>query len=71
MHVTEENRKKVAFSEPITQELLGTIATYMDDMIREQLHGTTEDPTEFLIAYLDKDPRFEELLASTFGLFKE
>lgn len=54
----------------ITMELLDTIATYMDDEIREQVHCELAPctPKEFLIRYLELDPEFAELLNDEFGI---
>lgn len=56
----------------LTQELLGGIATYMDDDIRERLHCEIApcEPEFFLKEYLKRDPRFEELLHDEFGITK-
>lgn len=52
------------FTHAITQELMDTIATYMDDEIREQVHAEIApcEPEEFLRRYLELDPEFLELL---------
>ena len=52
------------------KELFDTIATYMDDEIREDLHGDLApcEPDEFLKAYLDRDPQFAELLETEFRI---
>lgn len=54
----------------LTQEKLDDIALYMDDDIREELHGKLAPctPETFLIAYVEKDPEFEELLKSEFSI---
>ena len=56
----------------LTQEVLGVIATYMDDGIRESLHYELApcEPEFFLGEYLKRDPEFEELLYSEFGITK-
>lgn len=38
----------------ITHDLLDEIATYMNDDIRESLHGDYDNPEEFLKAYVEK-----------------
>ena len=56
----------------LTQELLDVIATYMDDDIRESLHHELApcEPEFFLGEYLKRDPGFEDLLYSEFGITK-
>ena len=46
------------------------IACYMNDEIREDLHFKMApcEPEEFLKAYVEKDPDFEELLRSEFSI---
>jgi len=46
----------------ITKQLMDAIASYMNDEIREMIHGSTEDPLEFLELYLDEDPDFSKIL---------
>lgn len=57
----------------LDQELMDTIATYMDDEIREQVHGELApcEPEEFLERYLELDPEFLELLENEFGIETE
>lgn len=54
----------------IDQELMDTIATYMDDDTREMVHFELAPCTseEFLIRYLELAPEFEKLLRSEFSL---
>ncbi len=54
----------------ITQTLLDTIATYMDDEIREEVHSelTPCKPEEFLNRYVELDPEFKNLLESEFRI---
>lgn len=54
----------------LTQEELDTIATYMDDDIREDLHFELAPctPEEFLKAYVKRVPSFEELLKIEFSI---
>ena len=54
----------------LSEELLGTIATYMDDDKREQVHFELApcEPEEFLKRYLELDPDFEELLECEFSI---
>lgn len=51
-------------------EEMDTIATYMDDEIREQVHAELAPCTEeeFLSRYCELDLNFEELLGSEFGI---
>ena len=57
----------------ITQELMDTIATYMNDDIREDLHFRLApcEPGLFLREYLKRDPEFEKLLYDEFGIEME
>lgn len=54
----------------ISQKLMDTIASYMDDDIREQVHYELAPctPEEFLIGYLDLYPEFEVVLWSEFSI---
>ncbi len=54
----------------ISNELMSTIATYMDDEIREAVHVELAPctPEEFLKRYLELDPDFAELLKNEFDL---
>lgn len=54
----------------INQKLMDTIASYMDDEIRERVHFELApcEPEEFLTRYLELAPDFEELLNSEFGI---
>ena len=54
----------------LTQELMDTIASYMDDDKREHVHFELApcEPEEFLKRYLELDPVFEDLLDSEFGI---
>ena len=54
----------------LTQELMDTIASYMDDDKREHVHFELAPckPEEFLKRYLELDPDFEYLLDSEFGI---
>lgn len=57
----------------ITQEFMDTIATYMNDDIREDLHSRLA-PCEsdlFLREYVKRDPKFEKLLYNEFGIEME
>lgn len=54
----------------ISQFLMDTIGSYMDDGIREDVHAELAPctPEEFLIRYLELDPKFRELLEIEFGI---
>ena len=54
----------------LTQELMDTIASYMDDDKREQVHFELApcEPEKFLERYLELDPDFEELLNNEFAI---
>lgn len=54
----------------LTQELMDTIASYMNDDMRETVHAELApcEPEEFLKRYLELDPDFEELLENEFGI---
>ena len=54
----------------LTQDLMDTIASYMDDDKRETVHAELApcEPEEFLKRYLDLDQDFEELLEKEFGI---
>ena len=56
--------------ENITYDLLDTIATYMNDDIREKVHFELApcEPAEFLKRYLELDPDFREVLESEFDI---
>ena len=56
------------YNREITQEDMNTIATYMDDEIRENLHLKIAPctPNQFLIAYITEDPDFMEFLENEF-----
>ena len=57
----------------ITQELMDTIAAYMNDDIREDLHFKLAPckPDLFLREYVKRDPEFEKLLYDEFGIEME
>ena len=54
----------------LTQELMDTIASYMDDDKREQVHAELApcEPEEFLKRYLELDQEFEDLLMTEFRI---
>ncbi|MBD5469112.1 MAG: hypothetical protein HDR21_13300 [Lachnospiraceae bacterium] len=54
----------------LTQDLMNTIAGYMDDEKREALHVKLAPcaPEIFLKAYVEVDPEFAELLKSEFDI---
>lgn len=57
----------------ITQELMDTVTTYMNDDIREDLHSRLApcEPDLFLREYVKRDPEFEKLLYDEFGIEME
>lgn len=57
-------------ADSIDQELMETIATYMNDEIRELVHSELApcSPEEFLKRYLELDADFAELLYNEFGI---
>ena len=57
----------------MSNELMNTIATYMLDKEREQIHSELAPCTheEFLKRYIELDPDFEELLYKEFGIEME
>lgn len=77
---TKENKTKKRKAETImtkygkeykmNEEEWENIASYMNDEIREDLHFEMApcEPEEFLRAYVEKDPDFEELLNSEFSI---
>ena len=54
----------------LSEELLDTIATYMDDDKREKVHFELApcEPEEFLRRYLELDPEFEGVLKTEFSI---
>ena len=54
----------------LSEELLDTIATYMDDDKREKVHFELApcEPEEFLKRYLELDPEFEGVLKNEFSI---
>ena len=54
----------------LSEELLDTIATYMDDDKREKVHFELAscEPEEFLKRYLELDPDFGDVLKSEFSI---
>ena len=57
----------------ITQELMDTIAAYMNDDIREDLHFKLAPckPDLSLREYVKRDPNFEKFLYDEFGIEME
>lgn len=57
----------------LKQDLMDTIASYMDDNIREDLHFRIApcSPDLFLREYTKRDPDFEKLLYDEFGIEME
>ena len=56
------------YGRKITDDDMKIICSYMDDEIREKLHGQLAPctPDEFLEAYLAEDAEFTELLKTEF-----
>nr|DAH71481.1 MAG TPA: hypothetical protein [Caudoviricetes sp.] len=54
----------------LTQELLDDIAVYMNDEIRENIHRALAPckPEDFLKAYINEDPAFEDILRVEFSI---
>ena len=54
----------------LSEELLDTIATYMDDEKRERVHFELApcEPEEFLKRYLELDPEFKGVLKTEFSI---
>lgn len=54
----------------LTQEDMDVIATYMDDDIREEMHGNIDyfTPEDFLKEYVKRDQDFETLLRNEFDI---
>ena len=54
----------------VTMELMNEVATYMNDDLRETIHLELAPctPEEFLIAYCNADPDFEDLLNEEFHI---
>ena len=54
----------------LSQELMDTIASYMDDDKREQVHAELApcEPEEFLKRYLELDTDFTQLLKNEFDI---
>lgn len=54
----------------LDQELMDTIASYMDDGKREEIHAELApcEPEQFLKRYLEIDPEFAELLEAEFNI---
>lgn len=57
----------------ISQNLMDTIAIYMNDEICEKVHFELAPctPEEFLKRYIELDSEFEELLYKEFGIEEE
>lgn len=54
----------------LSDNLMGNIASYMDDEIREDLHAAMApcEPEGFLEEYIKRDPGFKGLLGNEFGI---
>ena len=57
------------YGRAITDADMRNIAEYMDDAIREELHGQLApcEPDEFLKAYIERDPDIIPILENEFG----
>lgn len=68
--ITVQKNKGEIKMRKLTQELLDTIATYMDDEIREDVHVELAPctPEKFLRRYVELDPDFKELLKAEFRI---
>lgn len=62
--------RKYGEYQEVTQNEMDVIATYMNDEIREQVHGELAPctPEEFLDRYCELDPDFEDLLKDEFSI---
>ena len=58
------------FTPVITQELMNTISSYMNDEIREGLHSELApcEPEVFLKRYVEIEPDFAEILETEFNI---
>lgn len=52
----------------LDDELMYTIGSYMNDEIRESLHGDIDNAADFLREYVKRDPDFAELLEYEWGI---
>lgn len=52
----------------LDDELMDTIGSYMNDEIRESLHGDIDNAADFLREYVKRDPDFAELLENEWGI---
>lgn len=69
--VWKQNGEELDLDAPKNEHIWETIASYMDDDIREALHAELAPCTnlEFLDRYLEEDPDFEEnILKREFGI---
>lgn len=66
----DKKMKRYGENYTLTQKEMDTIASYMDDEIREDLHDEIApcEPEEFLKKYVERDPDFEELLKNEFSI---
>lgn len=65
-----EKMKRYGEEFKLTDELMTTIASYMDDEIREDLHQDIAPCSneEFITRYVERDKDFAELLENEFGI---
>jgi hypothetical protein len=69
--VWKQNGEEFDLDAPENERIWESIASYMDDDIRESVHAELAPctNTEFLNSYLEKDPDFEEnILHGEFGI---
>lgn len=67
--IRKEKAKAYKYTKELTDDVMSTIGTYMDDEIREALHIKLAPCSnkKFLNAYIKKDPNFVDLLRNEFG----
>jgi hypothetical protein len=65
IHLTQFNAAEI-----LTPAIWAAITSYMDDAIREDVHGDLAPCTEydFLAAYVSHDPTFSDLLQVEFSI---
>lgn len=70
LKMNTSNEREVTDMTMITNEMMETIATYMNDGIREDVHAEVAPCTNeiFLKKYIEKDPEFSDLLWSEFSI---
>lgn len=70
MWLRNNKQEYIDFDAPENEKLWETIASYMDDEIREEVHAEAAPCSNryFLESYLEKDSNFEYLLAEEFDI---